>query len=183
MIITALLALTATQAFATSDIHGWTVSASEDGQGCFVSRTFDRPGGTTLLLGLDTDGANHLSVLNANWSIKPKERLKLDFRLSNGGYMKHFAVGMASEGKQGFVTTFDAKFPAYFASSRALHIARGDVPVERLTLDGSGAAIAELRKCVAAQHGRPKPATHDGGDTAGIPRDPFSSKATAKPKR
>ena len=72
------------------------------------------------------------------------------------------------------VTSFEAKFPAYFASSRTLHIARGKVPVERLDLDGSGAAVAELRRCVAAQRDDGRAARRPRGDD--IPRDPFAAK-------
>jgi len=72
-----------------------------------------------MLIGLDIDGANRLSVLNANWSIKSKDRLTLNFRLSNSSYPAHFAVGIVSDGKQGFVTSFGAKFPAYFAASNS----------------------------------------------------------------
>ena len=81
-------------------IGDWTLAVSEDGDGCFLTRIYDRPGDTTLLLGLDRDGSNHLTVLNANWSIKPKERLSLDFKLTSGGYPKHFAVGLATDEKQ-----------------------------------------------------------------------------------
>ena len=148
-------------------LGAWTVAASAEGDGCFVTRSYDRPGGTVVMLGLDRDGANRLSVLNGNWSIKPKDKLKLTFRLTSGGYVGHQAFGMASDGKRGFVTSFEPGFPRYFASSRALAIFRGDVPVERLALDGSGAAVAELRRCVAAQR---------AGDSPGerIPRDPFA---------
>lgn len=160
-------------AYTTRNVGGWIVQANKDGQGCFLTKVYEHPGDTTLLFGIDLDGTNHLSVLNANWSIKPKDQLRLDFRLSRGSYAKHFAIGMASNGKQGFVTSFEAKFPAYFAASRMLDIARGDVPVERLNLDGSGAAVAELRKCVAAQRG--KPAAADGKIRSDdIPEDPFA---------
>ncbi|QJU59844.1 hypothetical protein HL653_20725 [Sphingomonas sp. AP4-R1] len=165
--------------YASRDIGGWTVAPSKDGSGCFVTRTFDRPGETTLLLGLDLDGKNHLSVLNTHWSIKPQDRLKLDFRLSNGGYTKHFAVGMVSEGKQGFVTSFETKFPTFFATSKILQIFRGDVPVERLALDGSGAAVVELRTCVEAQRDKPVKAGPDERASDDIPADPFA----ADPKR
>ncbi len=97
-------------------IGDWTLALSEDGDGCFLTRIYDRPGDTTLLLGLDRDGSNHLTVLNANWSIKPKERLSLDFKLTSGGYPKHFAVGLATDEKQGFVTSFEKPFPTYLAS-------------------------------------------------------------------
>mgnify|MGYP006145560791 CR=1 FL=1 len=128
------------QEYPARDVGGWTVAASKDGRGCFLTRTYEGQGGTTLLLGLDVEDSNHLSVLNENWSIKPKDRWKLTFRLSNGGYSDHPVIGMASDGKKGFVTNFDAKFPSHFAGSRALHIYRGKVPVEQLDLSGSGAA-------------------------------------------
>src|SRR6188768_1959443 len=74
------------QDYTMHDIGPWKVAASADQKGCFLTRTYGGAGETTLLLGLDIDGGNHLSVLNENWSIKPKDRQKLTFRLSNGGY-------------------------------------------------------------------------------------------------
>jgi hypothetical protein len=169
--------------YATRDIGSWTISASKDGKGCFLTREYDRTGATTLLLGLDSDGTNHLSVLNANWSIRPKDRLELTFRLSTSSFPKHFAVGMAADGKQGFVTSFGAKFPAQFAGSRALDIFRGDVPVERLSLEGSGAAVAELRRCVAAQRAKPAATADEAGDPDSIPKDPFAPAPERKRKK
>ena len=163
----------AARTYSAQDIGGWTVAASKGGGGCFLSRDYDRPGQTTLLLGLDTDGTNRLSILNANWSIRPKERLELTFRLSRNSFPKHFAIGIASDGKQGFVTTFNSKFPAHFAASRSLDVFRGDVPVEKLSLVGSGAAVAELRKCVDAQP--VESATKaDPTPSSSIPIDPFA---------
>ena len=162
--------------YATRDVAGWMVAASKDGHGCFLTKTFKRTGATTVLLGLDRDGGNRLSVLNANWSIKPKDRLELDFTLSHGGYPKHFAIGIASEDKQGFVTNFEAQFLSYFARSEFLNISRGDVPVERLSLTGSGPATVELRKCVAVQRASSgaDEATPEAGD---IPTDPFAPRS------
>ena len=161
-------------------IGDWTLAVSEDGDGCFLTRIYDRPGDTTLLLGLDRDGSNHLTVLNANWSIKPKERLALDFTLTGGSYPKHFAVGLASDDQQGFVTSFEKPFPTYLARSQTLNIARGDVPVERLSLAGSGAAIAALRDCVTARKAPPAKTTRSGDAADGIPRDPFAKAASRK---
>jgi len=164
----------AAQDYPARDVGGWTVAASKDRSGCFVTRTYDGAGATTLLLGLDVDGGNHLSVLNQNWSIRPKDAWKLTFKLTSGGYPDHSVVGMASDGKKGFVTNFDAKFPAHFAASKALHIYRGDVPVEQLALDGSGAAVAELRNCVALHAAKPADGKDRNGRTRTIPRDPFA---------
>ena len=162
------------------DLGDWTLAPSEDGQGCFLTRVYKRPGDTTLLLGLDRDGSNHLTVLNANWSIKPRERLALDFKLTSGGYPKHFAVGLSSDGKRGFVTRFESAFPTYLAKSQRLDIARGDVPVERLALDGSGAAIAALHDCVKAQTATPAKAPRNDDRADGIPRDPFAKRTSRK---
>jgi hypothetical protein len=168
--------------YPSRDVGDWTVARSEDGKGCFLSREYDRTGRTTLLLGLDADGANHLSVLNSNWSIKAKDKLKLTFRLSGGAYRGHFAVGIVSGDKQGFVTSFEARFPAYFASSKDIYIARGDLPVERLSLDGSGAAVAELRRCVDNVRSDPG-SRHDKNERGDrIPKDPFAPALKREPK-
>jgi hypothetical protein len=158
--------------YASREIGGWTAVASRDGKGCFLTREYER--GTSLLLGLDIDGTNRLSVLNPDWSIKPKDQLKLNFRLSNSSYPAHFAVGIASDGKQGFVASFGAKFPTYFAASTTLDISRGDVPVARLSLDGSGAAVSELRTCVEAQREKPAAASAEKPHHDDIPSDPFA---------
>jgi len=167
------------QGYPARQLGDWTIAASKDGSGCFISRAFDRPGRTTLLLGVDRDGSNHFSVLNENWSIRPQDRLKLTFRLTQGGYPNHAAIGIVADGKQGFVAAFDPKFPTAFAGSKALHIDRAGTPVERLALDGSGAAVAELKRCVEAQHG---PAKAEASDE-GIPRDPFAQRAKRKGRR
>lgn len=159
------------------DVEGWTVAASKDKRGCFLTRTYEGAGGTTLLLGLDIDGSNRLSVLNDNWSIKQMDRLKLNFRLSSGGYSRQQVVGIESDGKKGFVTNFETKFPDYFAASKALHISRGDVPVEQLSLEGSGAAVAELRRCVGMYAAKAVAGSREKGRSDQIPRDPFAPDA------
>lgn len=163
-------------------VGGWTVAASKDKRGCFLTKTYEGAGGTTLLLGLDVDGGNRLSVLNDNWSIKQKDRWELSFRLSKGGYSNHAVVGMASGGKKGFVTSFEIEFPSYFAKSRALHIYRGDVPVEQLSLDGSGAAVAELRRCVDLFAAKAAGDVGEKGRSEEIPKDPFAPDAQSGPK-
>lgn len=171
------------QEYHTRDVGGWTVAASQDKKGCFLTKAYQGPGGTTLLLGLDIDGSNRLSVLNSNWSIREKDRQSLDFRLSNVSFPRHLAVGMASDGKKGFVTSFGEKFPAYFAASTFLHIFRGDVPVEQLGLGGSGAAVAELRRCVNLHRGKPATEARRSDRAGHIPIDPFAPDAGRRPKK
>ncbi|MES2054891.1 MAG: hypothetical protein V4564_03050 [Pseudomonadota bacterium] len=168
--------------YAMRAVGGWTVAASKDKKGCFLTRTYAGPGETTLLLGLDIDDSNRLSVLNDNWSIKQMDRLKLNFRLSSGGYPEQQVVGMESDGKKGFVTNFETEFPSYFAASKALHIYRGDVPVELLSLEGSGAAVAELRRCVGIYKAKTGANARAKGRSDLIPRDPFAPDAKRKSK-
>lgn len=160
--------------YATRDVGAWVVSASSDQKGCFLTRTYPEPRGTTLQFGLDIDGSNRLTLLNPNWSIRAREQLRLDFRFSNSAFPRHLAIGIATAGQRGFVTNFGATFPRSFASSDSLRVRRGDVPVEELKLDGSGAAVAELRKCVDRQ--RAPAAGRSTRDQSGrIPLDPFAS--------
>ncbi len=160
--------------YATRDVGSWTVSASSDRAGCFMTSADQGRRNSTVLLGLDVDGSNRLSVLNANWSIQEKEALRLTFRLSNASFPRHSAVGIAADGERGFVTSFGPAFPGTFAASKFLHITRGDVPVEELSLQGSGAAIAELRKCVDRYRDRPAAAGGTKRADDRIPVDPFS---------
>lgn len=178
MIASLLLILAApAQGYPTRDLGPWKIAAARDGDGCFMTRVYPREGDTTLLFGLSADGSNRLTLLNANWSIRPQDRLTLDYRLSNRRLPKQTAIGLASGGKRGFVSAFDARFPAQFAAATGLAIFRGETPVERLTLEGTGAAVAELKRCVAASKAGPdaRPVPDDT-----IPRDPF---AESKPKR
>jgi len=170
-------AASAAAPYPAREVGAWTVAASADGTGCFLTRDYDRAGETTLLFGIDGDGANRLSVLNANWSIRPKERVELSFRLAANRYSGQFAVGLASAGKQGFVTSFGAKFSDQLAAAQTLEIYRGKVPVERLDLAGSGAAMTELRTCVDLQR---KAAARDKDRGDSIPRDPFAARAGRK---
>ena len=151
----------------------WRVTASGDGAGCFLTKRYDGPGGTTLLLGVDADGANRLTVLNDNWSIRPRDQLKLGFRLSTASFPDHLAIGIAADAQRGFVASFGADFPTAFATSRSLRISRGKVPVEDLDLGGAKAAVAELRDCVGGLAGGPPAAAGKGRPS--IPLDPFAA--------
>jgi len=162
--------------YATRDVGAWIVSASSDQQGCFLTRTYPEPRGTTVQFGLDVDGSNRLTLLNPHWSIRAREQLRLDFHLSNSAFPRHLAIGIAPQGRRGFVTDFGAAFPRSFAGSSFLKVRRGDVAVEDLRLDGSAAAVAELRTCVDRQ--RPvvgRRSTRDGGGR--VPLDPFANDA------
>lgn len=184
-VLAALLGINTAAVAADYPAHSlgaWLVSRSNDQKGCFLTRTYPAPRRTTLQLGLDIDGGNRLTMLNAHWSIRPRERLAMDFRLSNAAFPRHSAIGLAIQGAKGFVTTFGRSFPATFGSSRFLHVGRGGVPVEELDLDGSGAAVAELRRCVG-QLRSGSGATQSMREEDKIPVDPFAVKARSDSRK
>lgn len=169
--------------YVTREVGPWVVAASSDRRGCFLSRTYRGPRATTLQFGLDADGSNRLTVLNARWSIREKEQLRLGFRLSKASFPRHLAIGLVADGKRGFVTSFGATFPRDFAASEFLHIRRGDVPVEELDLEGSGAAVAEARRCVD-QYRTTRAVSGVAREDAGrIPIDPFAVRNERGPKK
>jgi hypothetical protein len=155
------------------EIAGWTVSETTDGAACLMGMEYEGEGATRLVMSLDPEGSNRLIVTNMNWSIKEDEELTLDYALSNGTYAKHPAVGMRGDGRGGFVTGFEKPFPDYFAQSRYLHIRRDGTLVDRLSLDGTGAAVVELRRCVAAVRARAAAEAREKARWADIPTDPF----------
>lgn len=182
VLATTMASIPAAADYATRDIGAWTVAASSDRKGCFLTRTYPEPRGTTLQFGLDIDGSNRLTLLNANWSVRAREQLRLDFQLSGSAFPRHLAIGIAPQGQRGFVTNFGATFPRNFAASDYLKVRRGDVPVEELKLDGSGAAVAALRICVDRQR---TPATGKAArdDRGRIPLDPFSGEVRRDSKK
>lgn len=164
-------------AYPTRSVGAWVLSASSDQKGCFLSRNYPAPRQTELQFGLDIDGGNRLSILNPHWSIRPRERVTMDFRLSKIAFPRHLAIGIATGDKRGFVTSFGRSFPIHFAASPFLHVRRGDVPVEELDLDGSGAAIAALRTCVEHQRTTFGRSETPRRSNARIPTDPFAARA------
>jgi hypothetical protein len=157
------------------EIAGWTVSETSDGTACLMGMDYEGEGATRLILSLDPKGENRLIVSNLNWSTKEDEELELEYALSNGTYEKHPTIGMRSEGRGGLVTGFEKPFPDYFAQSRYLHIRRDGTLVDRLSLDGSGAAVTELRRCVAVVRSRAAVEAREKARWADIPTDPFKA--------
>ena len=143
---------------------------------------YEGDGATNLLLSLDIEGANSLMVDNYNWSTKDDEEYDIDYYLTAGVYDKHASRGYEHKGRHGFVTYFEAKFLTYFAASKSLDIRRGDVVVDELSLSGSGAAIAEMRRCVGLLKAKADAEAREKAKWAHIPKDPFAPKSNDNEK-
>lgn len=171
-------AAAAAQERAPQRVGDWTVMVSKDGSGCFLNRAYGGPGHMLLLVGLDADGGDRVTVLNDNWSIAAGDKLRLDFRVADQRYADHFAVGFVAGPQRGFVTQFDPAFLDALAAGASLDIDRGKVPVARLSLDGSADALTALRACVADARA---PAAATAADD-GVPLDPFAQPGRHKRK-
>lgn len=161
--------------YRTREVGGWEVGEGSD-DSCYIAMEYEGEGETTVVLSLDLDNQPYLLVSNYNWSIKDKDEFKLNYELSNGAYTDHPAIGSKSGIRGGFITIFEDRFPEYFAQSTYLHITRDGAFVDKLSLKGTGVAVAELRKCLAIVKTRAEAEAREKARFSDIPKDPFAAK-------
>lgn len=160
------------QSYQPREVGGWRIAPMEDEEGsCFISLEYEGDGSTELFLTLDPTGKTFLLIRNDNWSIKAKEELRLNFSLSMGDYSDHTVIGTEN---RGFITTFEPKFIDYFAKSTYLEIDRDGQLIDSLKLKGSGAAVLELKRCVATIKRASEAMTKERKRLEHIPSDPFA---------
>lgn len=161
--------------YRSREVGGWEVGETSSGDSCYIGMEYEGEGETLVLLSLDVEGTPYLLVSNYNWSIKDKDEFSLDYRLSNGTYTEHPAFGTKNGTRGGFVTTFETRFPEYFAQSTYLHITRDGNVVDNLSLTGTAVAVAELRRCVAIAKARTDAEAREKARLSHIPKDPFAA--------
>lgn len=152
----ASLAVVPTELFAQSyipkpyhprEVAGWTVGSVEDeGGSCMMYMDYEGIPSTRLALIIDWDSNPSLMIKNRDWTVKKNEKYKIDYELSFGEYRDHPTLGWDDGG---LYTKFDKNFSNHFAKSNYLNIYRDGIVIDKLSLKGSGAAVAELRRCVA----------------------------------
>ena len=161
------------QPYEPKEVAGWTIAPLQDNDGsCFMTMSYKGEGSTQLFLTINYTGKPYLMIRNDNWSIEEGSFYDLDYILSAGSYKNHRSVGTSN---RGFITVFESKFTLYFAKSGFLHIERQGVLVDRLSLRGSGAAIAELNRCAAQIKREVDTLARERRKLQDIPVDPFSA--------
>lgn len=152
---------------------GWDIVQGDDS--CAITSEFQGPGDTELYLILNLDGSAILAVSNSQWSIQDKQELELSYHLNGTSYSGGKAVGITqSYIKKGFVTRFGPEFVADFIKSTYLHIYKGETVVDKLDLAGSGAGIAQARRCLSHVKALADAAAREKARWAHIPKDPFA---------
>lgn len=135
---------------------GWTVEIRNDL--CFASIVYDGPGDTMLALGMKKPDAVALSIVDKRWSAKPGASYPVEIEIDGKAYGPVSFEGFSTETYSGFkaVAPTSQLLPVV-VSGRELRLRSGSTTTDKLSLKGSGWAVAQLRKCVADHRGRAMP--------------------------
>jgi len=153
---------------------GWDVFEYADD--CAIHLEYEGKGSTELSLFLEVNGDALLVVGNEKWSIEKGEKTDLIFGVNGRVYSDGVAVGVSDKyaSKKSFATKFGPEFLRDFAASPNLVILKGDVLVDRLSLGGSGAAIAMAKRCLTKVRADIAAADAERRRYADIADDPFA---------
>ncbi len=150
---------------------GWTIAEATSGCGTVVK--FEGTGNTELAIFLDIDGTVLLTAINDNWTSEEGKLYNLSFVIGTHVFNGN-SVGYAREGKRGFLTKFGSGFLDELAAGNALHVLLGTTTVDSLTLKGSQAVVAQVRKCALYIKGVRTAEDQAKSRLANIPVDPFA---------
>ncbi|MBV2147432.1 energy transducer TonB [Sphingobium sp. AS12] len=106
----------------------------------------------------------------------------MDYLLNGTSYGGGSAVGDADKSKKGFVSRFDGTFLSDFAAGSSLTIYRGELLVDQLSLKGTTAGVAMVRRCMAALKANKAAAERERQRLAHIADDPFAVEQTEQEK-
>jgi len=151
---------------------GWDVIEVDDG--CGVHLTYEGAGETELSVLLLITGGTVVFVANSDWSIKTDQEYDLSFHLDGVAYSGGKSMGTTISAKPAIMAPMSSGFLEHFAAGKSLHIYRGKTLVDQLSLTGTGAAVAMLRRCVQSVKVRADAAAREKARWAHIPKDPFA---------
>lgn len=174
--ISGAMALSSAAARDWPDAGGWSIGEASDS--CGMTQVYEGKGATDLTILVYLDGNVGLMVTNADWSPTDGQKYEMDYLLNNTSYGGGAAVGVASGYKKGFVAKFGGDFARDFAAGSSLRIYRGDVLVDQLSLDGTAAGMAMVRRCLAHLQSVKDAEDREKRRYAHIADDPFAVKRT-----
>ena len=167
------------EARAWPDAGGWEIGETETG--CGMSLEYEGAGETNLILLLNADGSTFLAVTNSGWSTKEGEDYDLTYILNGVSYEGGKSKGTKILYRPGFMTRMGDGFVSDFAAGSSFRIYRGETLVDQLSLSGSGAGVAMLRRCVASVKARLDADARERARLAHIPADPFAPATSIRP--
>lgn len=184
MALTAVLA-TLTALGSTAEARSWPQAggwdiAETDG-GCGMGSEYEGSGETHLTVLLDADGDTFVVLTNSGWSTKEGEDYELTYILNGSSYSGGISKGTKIEYRPGFLTKMGDGFLNDFAAGSSFKIYRGEVLVDQLSLSGSAAGVAMLRRCTASVKARLAAEARERARLAHIPADPFAAPPASAP--
>jgi TonB family protein len=177
----ALLVAPAAYAREWGEAGGWNIGESSDGESCGAVMEYEGKGETNLIFLHYVDGRIVLGATNTGWSAEKEKEYELVYVLNGKSYSggKSFGLGERYEIRKGFVTAMEPSFEADFAAGSGLQVYLGGTLVDNLSLNGTGAAVARVRQCVAHLRGIKQAAERERQRWAHIPDDPFKPTPSA----
>jgi TonB family protein len=162
------------------DAGGWSIAETDENDGCLMASDFEGEGDTKLVVSLGIDGRVYVIANNYNWSATPGALYEFQYVVNGSRYSGGKAVGFESGLRKGFGTKMSAEFLDDFARGSSLRIYKEDGGlVDDLNLDGSGAGVAQLRRCVAHVKAVAAAEAREKARIAHIPRDPFADASSS----
>ena len=159
---------------------GWEVWDSEDT--CFTAREFEGPGSTLMLIGIKANGDQFLSFANYGWSARVDDHYRLRYTVNGRSYSDVPAIGFGSGGRRGFVTPTSDELLRDIEAGNAIQVHFQDgTLVDQLQLDGTSAAMALVRHCLATVRPRAERERRDRERLQHIPTDPFAGRTPPAP--
>lgn len=167
------------EARAWPEAGGWDIAETDTG--CGMGLEYEGAGETHLMVLLDSDGDTFVVLTNSGWSTKEGENYELTYILNGSSYSGGISKGTKIEYRPGFLTKMGDGFLDDFAAGSSFKIYRGEVLVDQLSLSGSAAGVAMLRRCTASVKARLAAEARERARLAHIPADPFAAPRTSSP--
>lgn len=156
---------------------GWEIIDGDDN--CAIFREYEGKGETRLLVILFADGTSAATLSNTGWSASKNETYELAWDVNGMTYTgASVGVGDSYSTRKGFAGKFGGDFVDHIAAGTSLHVYRGDIVVDQLQLDGSGAAVAIAKRCLQTVRANIAAVEREKQRFAHIPDDPFAGGAT-----
>ncbi|MBV1690501.1 hypothetical protein KRR38_23165 [Novosphingobium sp. G106] len=145
-----------------------------DSKSCGMTRTYEGLGDTEMMVIKYAAGNIRIMITNTEWSAKQDARYDISYIVNGATYGGAKAVGTAERGRKGFVSTFVGRFAEDFAEGSILQVLLAGEEIERLSLAGSGTALALVDQCLVRLRADLAAAERERARRSNLPRDPFA---------
>lgn len=158
-----------------ADAGGWTIF-EDDETACTMASEFTGDGDTRLSILLYIDDLVYIGLTNSQWTAEKGKEYPLSYHVNGYTFDKAPSTGIRLDYRQGFIRPFNIEIIDHIVKGNGLLIKMGDKTVDNLTLSGSAAGVAQLRRCVASLKARKAKADAEQRAFSYIDKDPFAKK-------